>query len=78
METYPVYLGACPGYDVDKITSTIKTAVEKISLPKSITGKVVIKPNLVMAHPRVAPECYTRKEVIEGILRVIQEKGQRV
>jgi len=78
METYTVYLGACAEYDVGKITSIIKTAIEKISLPKPITGKVVIKPNLVMAHPKVAPECYTRKEVIEGILRVIQEKGQKV
>jgi uncharacterized protein (DUF362 family) len=39
---------------------------------------VVIKPNLVMAHPRIATECYTRKEVIEGLIRLIRSRGDDV
>ena len=76
--TFPVYLGACSEYNAESVASIIETALTKIPLPKPITGKVVIKPNLVMAHPKVATESYTRKEVIEGILKVIQKQGRDI
>jgi uncharacterized protein (DUF362 family) len=77
-ETYCVYLGACDGYDAEKTASIIERALEKIPLPRPITGKIVIKPNLVMAHPKVATESYTRKEVMEGIIQAIQKKGENI
>jgi uncharacterized protein (DUF362 family) len=78
MDKYPVYLDTCPTYDVDRIVSIIEQALENIPLTKPISGRVVIKPNLVMAHPKIATEGFTRKEVIEGILRTIQTKGENV
>jgi len=76
MRTYPVYIGRCHDYDADRVTEVLKTALGQIPLRKPITGKVVIKPNLVMAHPKVATEAYTRKEVIEGIIRVVKASGK--
>ncbi|MCK4828424.1 DUF362 domain-containing protein, partial [bacterium] len=76
MRTYPVYIGRCHDYDSDRVTEVIKTALGQIPLRKPIQGKVVIKPNLVMAHPKVATEAYTRKEVIEGIIRVVKARGK--
>lgn len=78
MKTYPVYLGSCTDYDTDRITRVLEKALGSIRLSKPIAGKVVIKPNLVMAHPKVATESYTRKEVVASILRVVQSRGTGV
>jgi len=78
VKKYPVYLGACPEYDADKITAVISEALRVVPLQKPISGKVVIKPNLVMAHPKIATDGYTRSEVIEAILRTVQTHGKDV
>jgi uncharacterized protein (DUF362 family) len=78
MKKYTVYLGACSDYNPDTAASIIETALTHISPAKPISGKIVIKPNLVLAHPKVAPDCYTRKEIIEGILKVIHKQGSDV
>ena len=78
MVKYPVYLGTCPSYSTNNIVAIIEQALEKIPLSKPVSGRVVIKPNIVMAHPKIATEGFTRKEVIEGIIRTIQTKGENV
>lgn len=78
MKTYHVYLGSCPDYNPHRVKSILEFALDGIPLAKPITGRVVIKPNLVMAHPKVATECFTRREVIEGIIRFIQTNGKDV
>lgn len=78
MERYAVYVGACEEYSVEKIEKVIGAALKEIPLKRRPAGKVVIKPNLVMAHPRIATETYTRKEVVEGVVRLLKEKGQAI
>jgi uncharacterized protein (DUF362 family) len=75
---YQVYLGSCEAYDADSITTVIEAALRHIKLERPISGKVVIKPNLVMAHPKVATESYTRREVTEAVIRVVRDQGQDV
>ena len=75
MKKYNVYLGRCPDYQPDMISALIRSAVPKLNLSKSISGRIVIKPNLVMAHPKVATEGYTRAEVVEGLLQLLLENG---
>jgi len=71
-------LGSCNDYKADNVASILNLALENIHLAKPISGKVVIKPNLVMAHPKIATEGFTRKEVIEGILKVIPIYGKEI
>ena len=78
MKTYHVYLGTCSDYNPRTIGMVIEEALKRVPLEKSITGKIVIKPNLVMAHPRIATEGYTRMEIIEGILKVIEIHGKNI
>ncbi len=78
MKKYQVYLGCCNQYDADKVAAVIQLALEKIPLPRPISGKVAIKPNLVMAHPKVATECYSRPEVVEGVLKIIPRFGKNI
>jgi uncharacterized protein (DUF362 family) len=78
MKTYTVYVGFCSEYDPLRIAEIIRLALDAIPLRKFPSGNVVIKPNLVMAHPKVATETYTRKEVIDAIIRVVRERGRNV
>jgi uncharacterized protein (DUF362 family) len=78
MEKYRVYLGSCLDYNADTVASIIEQAMQKIPLLKPISGKIVVKPNLVMAHPKVATEGFTRKEVVEGVLDVIRKRGKEI
>ncbi len=78
MKKYPVYLGACSEFHPGTILTTIQAALKHVPLLKPLTGKIVIKPNLVMAHPRIATEGYTRPEIIESILQMIEERGEDV
>jgi uncharacterized protein (DUF362 family) len=78
MKTYAVYIGDCSGYDTDRIADILRAALDDIPFRKPLTGRVVIKPNLVMAHPKIATEGYTRPQVIEAILRVVLERGKRI
>ncbi|MCP5046922.1 MAG: DUF362 domain-containing protein [bacterium] len=77
-QKFPVYLGACDDYNPDTISNIIQQALTEIPLLKPVTGKIVIKPNLVMVHPKVATECHTRKEVVEGVIKTLQAKGNAV
>jgi len=78
MKKYSVFLGSCSDYNPDTVAGIIEQALKTFSLPKPITGKIVIKPNLVLVHPKVATDCYTRKEVVEGILKVMQKQGKDI
>ena len=78
MNAYKVFIYACPDYNPDLITSFISKTLKTMQLARSINGNIVIKPNLVMAHPKVATESYTRVEVIEGIIRTIQKNSSDI
>lgn len=78
MAVYPVYLGLCETYAADSIQTVLRKALEHVRLEHPPRGKIVIKPNLVMAHPRIATDGFTRPEVVEGIIRYIQETGSDV
>ena len=78
MKTFTVHVGCCSEYNPERIAEIIRTALDGIPLRKPISGNVVIKPNLVMAHPKIATESFTRREVVEGILRVVRERGRNI
>jgi uncharacterized protein (DUF362 family) len=75
---YRVYLGACDQYNPEPVAEIVKKALEHIQPGKAITGKIVIKPNLVLVHPKVATDSYTRKEVMEGVIQTLLEKGKDI
>jgi hypothetical protein len=78
MKTYAVHIGYCSDYDPVRIADVLLRALNEVPLRKPISGNIVIKPNLVMAHPKVATEAYTRREVVEGILAAVCERGRDV
>ncbi len=77
MTYYPVYLGRCNHYDNEEIYQVLQAALAIIPLQRQLSGKIVIKPNLVMAHPKIATEGFTRAEVIESILKLIVSRNDK-
>jgi uncharacterized protein (DUF362 family) len=78
MKTYTVHVGYCSQYDPDRIEEVLLRSLETVRLERPLTGRIVIKPNLVMAHPAIAREGYTRPEVVEAVLRLVGSRGRSV
>lgn len=74
---YRVFLGACDSYDPTVIAGVIGRGLVAVGFNRPFAGKVVIKPNVVFAHQIVAPNAYTRPEVIAGLLEAASHGGDR-
>jgi uncharacterized protein (DUF362 family) len=66
-----VILRRLSDYDPDKIEGIIKEGLEELNLTPKIQGRITIKPNVVMAHHKIAPAAYTRAEFIDGLLGAV-------
>ncbi len=70
-----VFLGHCESYDDPaQIAAVIARGVAAVGAAPP-AGRVVIKPNVVFAHPVHAQHCYTRPEFLEALLSVIYGNG---
>jgi uncharacterized protein (DUF362 family) len=76
MSQEKVVLRHVPDYDPKKIKGVIKEGLEELGLIHSNHQRITIKPNVVMAHHKVAPSAYTRPEFLEGLLRVLLSGGK--
>jgi uncharacterized protein (DUF362 family) len=56
----------CSSYDADKIGGIIKEGMEELGVRPS--GRVLLKPNVVLAHPEVFPHAFTRSEFLDGVI----------
>ncbi len=66
-----VILRRLPSYDPDRIEGIIKEGLEDLGLTSKVKGRITIKPNVVMAHHKIAPSAYTRPEFLDGVLGAI-------
>lgn len=70
-EKHRVFLGRCDSYgDPPQIAAVIARGMAAVGAAPP-AGRVVIKPNLVLAHPVHARHCYTRPEFMEALLSVV-------
>ena len=66
-----VILRRLPRYEPEKIEGIIREGLDEFGLISKIQGRITIKPNVVMAHHKIAPAAYTRPEFIDGALSAI-------
>jgi uncharacterized protein (DUF362 family) len=71
-----VLLRRAEAYDPAAIASIIEDGLAEFGLTGKVQGKVTIKPNVVMAHHKVAPSAYTRPEFLSGLLTALEEYAQ--
>ena len=55
-------------YSPEIIKEIIQQGLEDFGLSSRINGKITIKPNVVMAHPKIAPSAFTRAEFLDGLI----------
>ncbi len=73
---HKVLIMKCRDYDVSKIAGIIKEGMEELGVRPY--GKVLLKPNVVIAHPEIFPHAFTRSEFLEGVILAVKEKGESV
>ncbi|MGQ9618097.1 MAG: hypothetical protein ACUVUG_03945 [Candidatus Aminicenantia bacterium] len=69
---YKVLIRECDSYDKDKLIEIFHEDIEKFGIKEKIAGKIVIKPNVVLAHPSVAPSAFTKPEFIDALITSIE------
>ncbi len=70
-----VILRRLASYDPEKIQVIIREGLEELDLISKIQGRITIKPNVVMAHHKIAPSAYTRPEFLDGVLGAITDSN---
>jgi len=74
-KSHKVLLRRCPDYeDLDRIRGLVAEGIEELGVkPK---GKVLLKYNMVFAHPRFGRYAYTHPRVLEGIIDVLSSRPE--
>ena len=61
-----VLIMRCDEYDPDKIGGIIREGMQELGVVPS--GKILLKPNVVIAHQELFPHAFTRKEFLDGAI----------
>ena len=76
MAEFKVLIRRCDDYDPDKIAGIIKEGMEELGAKPA--GRVLLKPNVVIAHPEIFPQAFTRKEFLDGALAATKTLGEGI
>ncbi len=76
MEKHRVLIMRCEEYDPDRICAVVKTGMEELGVRPS--GKILLKPNVVIAHPEIFPHAFTRKEFLDGVIAATKAMSEDV
>jgi uncharacterized protein (DUF362 family) len=71
-----VLIMRCEEYDPDKIAGIVKEGMEELGVKPA--GRILLKPNVVIAHPEVFPYAFTRKEFLEGVIIATKANAVKV
>jgi len=72
---HKVLIMRCDTYDAKKISGIIKEGMEELGVKP--TGRILLKPNVVMAHPEVFPHAFTRSEFLDGALGATKAQAEK-
>ncbi|MCK5372482.1 MAG: DUF362 domain-containing protein [Cyclobacteriaceae bacterium] len=73
---YKVLLRRCDKYDPDQIANIVKEGMEELGIKPF--GKILMKPNAVIAHKEIFPYAFTRKEFLDGVIIAIKKQAENV
>ncbi len=69
-----VILRNVPAYNPETIKKIIQEGLRDFGLASRVSGNITIKPNVVMAHPKIAPSAFTRAEFLDGLVSALKEE----
>jgi uncharacterized protein (DUF362 family) len=64
----------CDDYDPHKIARIVSEGMETLEVIP--TGRILLKPNTVIAHPEVFPHAFTRKEFLDGVISATKTRAE--
>jgi uncharacterized protein (DUF362 family) len=74
IKKHKVLIMRCDEYDSDKIAGIVKEGMQELGVTPS--GKILLKPNVVIAHPEVFPHAFTRKEFLDGVISATKAQAK--
>jgi uncharacterized protein (DUF362 family) len=75
-KNHKVLIMRCETYDAEKIASIVKEGMQELGVTPS--KKILLKPNVVLAHPEVFPHAFTRSEFLDGVIAATKELATEV
>jgi uncharacterized protein (DUF362 family) len=74
MDKHQVLIMRCDDYDPVRISKIVQAGMERLGATPY--GRILLKPNVVLAHPDVFPYAFTRKEFLEGVILATKAKAK--
>jgi len=71
---HKVLIRRCEDYDAQKIFGIVREGMEELEVKPS--GRVLLKPNVVIAHPEIFPHAFTRKEFLDGVISATKARAE--
>jgi uncharacterized protein (DUF362 family) len=71
-----VLIRRCEEYDPEKIYGIVKEGMEELEVKPS--GKILLKPNVVLAEPEIFPHAFTRKEFLDGVISATKDRAEDI
>lgn len=75
-DRHKVLIMRCDDYEPEKIRRIVKEGMEELGVRPS--GRILLKPNVVIAHPDIFPHAFTRKEFLDGVIGAVKEKSGNI
>ncbi len=66
----------CTQYDPERIAGIVREGMEALGVTPN--GRILLKPNVVLAHPQVFPHAYTRGEFLDGVVSAVKSRAEAV
>jgi uncharacterized protein (DUF362 family) len=76
MAEHKVLIMRCDEYNAEKISGIIREGMEKLNVRPS--GRILLKPNVVIAHPEIFPHAFTRTEFLDGAISATKSQAEDV
>ena len=73
---HKVLIMRCDAYDPDRIAGIIKDGMQELGVVPF--GRILLKPNVVLAHPRYFPNAYTRGEFLDGVASAVKSRAASI
>jgi uncharacterized protein (DUF362 family) len=73
-KTHRVLVMRCDRYDAARIAGIVKEGMQELGVRPA--GRIMLKPNVVMAHPEIFPHAFTRAEFLDGVLAATKEMAE--
>ena len=66
----------CMRYDSERIAGIVREGMEALNVTPA--GRILLKPNVVLAHPQIFPNAYTRREFLDGVVSAVKSRAEAV